>query len=73
LAEGKALISPRSSRRSARGGISEQELLQGSREGEKRASDKLDKLLKSDAKLASRLEDVQGMIMDLRHVAGSRR
>jgi hypothetical protein len=46
--------------------ISERELFAGSRESEKRAHEKLDKLLKTDTRLAIRIEELRGLMTDLR-------
>lgn len=55
--------------------ISEEALLYGDREAEKRASAKLDQLLKNDIALQRRLGEVGGLLQDLRssRVAGGRR
>jgi hypothetical protein len=50
-------------------GISEQELLVGDRGSERRAEDKLNKLLESDKKLAHRLDEVSSLLGELRAVA----
>jgi hypothetical protein len=72
LASNKIDISPdtRSIRTRA---ITERELLRGDRDAEKRAEDKLEKLLKSDERLARRMGELKGMMADLRSVAGRRR
>lgn len=46
-------------------GISEQELFAGSREAEKRAADKLDRLIKSDKIISTRLHEVRGLVREL--------
>lgn len=51
--------------RNQRGGISEEELFRGNREAEKRASEKLDKLLRNDAQTARRLGELGGLIRDV--------
>ena len=70
IAEGRAGRRMRGPRRS---GISEEELLRGNREAEKRASDKLDKLLKNDIHLQKRVNELGGLLQDLRSVGGKRR
>lgn len=50
----------------AKGGISERELFAGSREAEKRADDKLEKVLKNDAILTNRLQEVGELLRDLK-------
>jgi hypothetical protein len=55
---------------SMRGGISEQELLRGSREAEKRASDKLDRLLNASAVQTRRLRETGALLREV--VAASR-
>jgi hypothetical protein len=72
LREGQILLSPTTrSRRHLP--ISEKELFTGSRESEKRAEDKLNQLLKSDKQLANRIEEMRGMLSDLKAVSGGRR
>lgn len=46
-------------------GISEKELFAGSREAEKRAAGKLDKMLKNDLLLAHRMKELGGLLHDL--------
>jgi hypothetical protein len=46
-------------------GISERELFAGSREAEKRATDKLDRLIKSDKIISTRLHEVRGLVREL--------
>lgn len=58
--------SSRERSRRKRVGISEQELLAGNREAEKRAGDKLDKLLKSDKRTAYNLAELKGLLYDLK-------
>jgi hypothetical protein len=53
--------------------ISEQELFAGSREAEKRAAAKLDTLLKNDIALQRRLNQLGGLLQDLRRTGSSRR
>lgn len=47
-------------------GITEEELFRGNREAERRASDKLDKMLRNDALLQRRVRDLGGLLTDLR-------
>lgn len=72
LREGKILLSP-TARSVRHRPISEKELFAGSRESEKRAEDKLNQLLKSDKQLANRIEEMRGMLSDLKAVSGGRR
>lgn len=53
-------------------GIPERELFEGSREGEKRAEEKLNKLLKTDKALGKRLDDLRDMLKDLHMATGGR-
>ena len=46
-------------------GISEQELFRGSREAEKRASDKLDEVLRGNRVLGGRMKEAQGLLREL--------
>lgn len=46
-------------------GISEQELFRGSREAEKRASDKLDSVLRTNTVMSGRLKEAQGLLREL--------
>lgn len=72
LQEGVAALSP--SRRVVRSRpFSERELFRGDREAEKRAEEKLDKLMRSDEKVAQRLNEVKTLLTDLKAVAGRRR
>lgn len=48
-----------------RGGISEQELFKGSREAEKRATEKLDKLLRNDSAVTHRLNEIGALLRDV--------
>lgn len=59
-------------KRSNGNGISEQELFAGDRDGEKRAEDKLDKLLLHDRHMTRRLKEIGGLLSDLRSVSASR-
>lgn len=66
-----ALVTETQNRRVLRGrlqgGISEAALFQGSnRETEKRAEERFEKLMRSDKVLASRLNDIQGLLQDIR-------
>lgn len=73
LNESKILLSP-GSRRAFRGrGISERELFAGDRESEKRAHEKLDQLLKTDTRVAARVEELRGLMTDLRGAVVRRR
>lgn len=72
LREGQILLSP-STRSIRHRGISEKELFAGSREAEKRAEEKLNQLLKSDKALGNRIEEMRGMLSDLKAVSGGRR
>lgn len=45
--------------------ITERELFAGSREAEKRAGDKLDRVLRSNRVMTGRLNEVRGLVMDL--------
>lgn len=72
LTSGKIDISP-TTRRARTRPISEREMFAGDREAEKRADDKLDKLLRSDERLSRRMDDLRGLMNDLHHVAGRRR
>lgn len=49
--------------------VTEKELFSGSREAEKRATEKLDHLLKNDMLMARRLHDLSGLLADLRGAA----
>lgn len=49
--------------------ISEQELFRGSREAEKRAEEKLDKLLQNDTRTARRLNELGGLLRDVAHLS----
>lgn len=72
LNEGVVALSP--TRRQWRGRpISERELFAGDREAEKRAEEKLHKLMESDSRVVKRLDEVKTMLQDLKHVAGRRR
>jgi hypothetical protein len=53
--------------------ISERELFAGSKESEKRAHEKLDKLLRTDTRVAARVEELRGLMTDLRGAVGRRR
>lgn len=53
-------------------GISEQELFRGSREAEKRAGDKLDRLINSDRIISNRLNEVRGLVRDLVRTSSGR-
>ncbi len=56
--------------RTHKGGISEQELFHGgNRESEKRATEKLDKLLKNDAHASKRLVEIGALLRDVAHSA----
>lgn len=69
MAEGRRSRLPRI----GRSGITEAELMRGSnRETEKRAEGKLDKLLQNDIQLQRRIQEVGGLLQDLRQ-ANSRR
>jgi hypothetical protein len=72
LAEGRDRRRLWTPRRGA-GGISEAELMRGSREAEKRAGEKLDRLLKNDVHLQRRLGELGGMLQDLRASSRPRR
>jgi hypothetical protein len=72
LREGQILLSP-TTRSLRHRPISEKELFTGSRESERRAEDKLNQLLKSDKQLANRIEEMRGMLSDLKAVSGGRR
>jgi hypothetical protein len=65
----EAMYRQRRSSKSLRGrgarGISEQELFRGSREAERRASDKLDNVLRSNRVLAGRMKEAQGLLREL--------
>jgi hypothetical protein len=58
---------------SSRSGITEQELFAGSRETDRRADEKLEKLLKSDGLMRARLENIQGLLREIHAVAKNRR
>ena len=72
LREQQVLLSP-STRVTRHRPISEKELFAGSRESEKRAEEKLNQLLKSDKALGNRIEEMRGMLSDLKAVSGGRR
>ncbi len=52
--------------------VTEQELFRGSREAEKRAASKLDTLLKNDVDLQRRLQQLGGLLQDLKQSSGKR-
>jgi hypothetical protein len=54
-------------------GITERELFAGNREHEKRADEKLEKLLKADGLMAGRMNEIQALLQDLRMAAKTRR
>lgn len=57
-------------------GISEQELLRGSREAEKKAEDRFHKLMESDTRLAKRVDGLRDLLDEMRQsgaLAGGRR
>jgi intein/homing endonuclease len=51
--------------RNQRKRITEQELFKGNREAEKRAEEKLDKLLRNDSQVAKRVDEIGGLVRDL--------
>lgn len=53
-------------RTNRRGRISEQELFQGDREAERRAADQFHKLMESDRRLAQRMDEIGGMLRELK-------
>ena len=55
-----------------RGRITEEELFRGSKEAEKRATEKLDKLLRNDAQTARRLGELGGLIRDVAYANRTR-
>jgi hypothetical protein len=61
----RQLRSSRSLHSPGAGGISERELFRGSREAEKRATDKLDRLIRSDRIISTRLHEVRGLVHEL--------
>lgn len=72
MRDGSILLSP-TARSVRHRPITEKELFAGSREAEKRAEEKLNKLIKSDERVVARLEEMKGLLTDLRSVAGRRR
>lgn len=60
-------------RLTGRNGISERELFAGSREAEKRADGKLEKLLKSDQEVVYRLNQLGGLLQEMRALQGQGR
>jgi hypothetical protein len=68
LLERKLLSLPRH----MRGGISDQELHRGSREAEKRAEGKLDRLLRQNDQTSRRLKEIGGLLRDVAAVGGRR-
>lgn len=72
LREGKILLSP-GARSTRSRPLSERELFAGDRESERRATEKLDALMKSDRRVAARVEELRGLMTDLKAAVGSRR
>jgi hypothetical protein len=65
LHDGKILVSPGTRSQRSRG-ISERELFAGDKESERRADAKLDQLLKTDRHVAARVEEIRGLVTDLK-------
>ena len=72
LRENQILLS-RGGERSRGKVITERELFAGSKESEKRAHEKLDKLLRTDTRVAARVEELRGLMTDLRGAVVRRR
>jgi hypothetical protein len=72
LREGKILLSP-GARSTRSRPMSERELFAGDRESERRATEKLDALMKSDRRVAARVEELRGLMTDLKAAVGTRR
>lgn len=73
LQEGVIGLNPGGDRASRRKPMTERELFYGSRESERRANDKLDELLKTDKRVAARVDEIRGLVSDLRSAGGFRR
>ncbi len=65
LRDGEILLSPTGRSSLGRRPISERELFTGDREAEKRAGEKMDKLLQNDKQLLMRVQELKGFLQEL--------